>query len=122
MRVRMCAHVCVHAMVHARVRSCARACVCLDLLQCSLDVNALSPGGRRVRQAFAGVAPARDIDPLPPQVLEGRGHHFNTVVRQGASVLRRRNNTRRTGGRQTNDKDTARIILLEGRKVVRYGL
>ena len=75
-----------------RVRMCV-CMVCVDLLQGSLDVDALAPGGRWVRQAFASVAPARDIDPLSPQVLEGRGHHLNTVIRQRSRVLQRGSTT-----------------------------
>ena len=58
-----------------------------DLLQGSLDVYALSPGSRRVGETLSGVAPARDVYPLSPQILEGRGHDFHPVIRQSACVL-----------------------------------
>lgn len=58
-----------------------------DLLQRPLDVDALSPGGRRVGETLAGVAPPGDVDPLSPQVLEGRGHDLHPVICQRASVL-----------------------------------
>lgn len=59
------------------------------LLQGSLDVDALSPGHGGVGQAVPGVAAAGDVDALPPQVLEGLGHHPHPVVRERRRVLQR---------------------------------
>lgn len=64
-----------------------RAASCADLLQRPLDVDALTPRRRRVGQALAGVAAARDVDALPPEVLEGRRHDGDAVVGQSARVL-----------------------------------
>lgn len=60
-----------------------------NLLQGSLDVDALSPGHGGVGEAVAGVAAAGDVDALPPEVLERLGHHPHPVVREGRRVLER---------------------------------
>ena len=59
-----------------------------DLLQGPLDVDALSPGGGGVGETLSGVPAARDVDTLPPQVLEGGGHDGDAVVGQSPGVLR----------------------------------
>ena len=59
----------------------------LNLLQCSLDVNALSPGHGRVGKAVPSIATSGDVNPLPPQVLKRLGHHSDSIIRKGRSVL-----------------------------------
>lgn len=71
-----------------RTLYCVYLCVFVYLLQCSLYVDALSPGGGRVGQTLACVATARDVDPLPPQVLKSRRHDADAIVGQSSCVLR----------------------------------
>lgn len=70
---------------------------CADLLQRPLDVDALSPGGRRVGETLAGVAPPGDVDPLSPQVLKGRGHDLHPIICQRAGVLLEKEKQRERG-------------------------
>lgn len=52
-----------------------------NLLQCSLDVDALSPGHGWVGKTVPSIASTGDVDPLPPQVLKCLSHHPDPVVR-----------------------------------------
>ena len=76
----ICTSVCEFMSVHVCARIIAFLCMRTDLLQGSLDVYALSPGSWRVGKTLSSVAPARDVYPLSPQVLEGRGHDFHAVI------------------------------------------
>lgn len=57
------------------------------LLQGSLDVNPLAPGHSWVSQTVPSISPSRYVNPLPPQALEGLGHHLHTIVGESGCVL-----------------------------------
>ena len=68
------------------------------LLERSLYVNALTPWGWWIGQAFPRIPPARDVDALLTQVLEGSRHDADTVVGQSSGVLEKANQTREQQG------------------------
>lgn len=57
------------------------------LLQCSLDIDALAPRCRRVGKTFTSISTARNVYPLPAEILEGCGHHFDTIICKRSCVL-----------------------------------